>query len=159
MSLKNFKSIEKRLHYEHNRAIYLSIHECYVNLIKSGKKQYEYRTVEIRKHIDVGFVHIVKAKRNEVVFMFEVLDVICDTRDKLWKKTGRYSGMYKECFDTYFKDPARPCYAIKIGKLYRCKPFDSQEVFGMVQPQRPAYIEELRSYLPSIKKRKYKHRK
>jgi predicted transcriptional regulator len=147
-----------RLRSRTDRGVLLSINNTeeknYVELIKNGNKKYEYRKqVFWAEDFDIAFISVT-GSHSTVSVVIEVIDVLDEFVDDLWEMTkNRYPGMTKKEFYHYFKtnkEQNKKGHAIKIGKVYCCKPFHSKEVLNVVPNQPPVHVYDVNKKLSNI---------
>jgi predicted transcriptional regulator len=84
--------------------ILMPINPKYVNLILSGAKRVEYRKIKPkRNNIDKMIIYSTSPV-SKVVGEVEVLNILVDKPDEIWKLTQNYSGVSKTFYDDYYKN-------------------------------------------------------
>lgn len=97
--------------------ILLSIKPVFVREIISGRKLFEYRkTIYKNRNISKIIVYC-SSPVCRIVGEFIVKDILFESLETLWEKTGAKSGISKEYFDGYFNGKAVG-YAIQIDSFY-----------------------------------------
>lgn len=121
--------------------ILMSIKPEYVEQILSGKKKYEYRKIKAkRKNIEKMIIYSTYPVM-KVVAEVDILSIIEDSPNNLWKQTKFESGVAKEFYNKYYKN--RDCaIAYELGnvKVYD-KPKDLNEYGIKYAPQSFIYLE------------------
>ena len=119
--------------------ILLSIHPEHVKNIMSGKKQYEFRKVKCTKHIDKIIIYSTYPVM-KVVGEAEVVDIIVNTTETVWKQTASYSGITKQFFSDYFYNHKKAI-AYKLGNVKKySKPRDLSFYGVRIAPQSFLYL-------------------
>lgn len=120
--------------------VLMSIKPEYVDEILSGRKKYEYRKIKAKRpNIDKIIIYCT-APVMKVVAEIEVLEIIENNPETLWKKTKNYAGISKKKYDEYFenKDIA---FAYKLGNIIRYdQPKKLKEIGVNYTPQSFTYI-------------------
>lgn len=94
----------------------MSIKPEYVNEILSGRKKYEYRTKKAKRDNIDKIVIYCTAPIMKVVAEIEIMDIIENTPEQIWRFTKFESGISKEKFDKYFLNKSLAV-AYKLGKI------------------------------------------
>lgn len=119
--------------------ILLSINPQYVESIMSGTKRYEFRKVKCKEKVDKIIIYSTYPVM-KVVGEAEVLDVLVNSPEEVWKKTSSFSGITKEFFDSYFSGHQKAV-AYKLGKVKKYKKPVNLLDFGIkAAPQSFVYI-------------------
>jgi len=114
--------------------VLLSIKPEFVNKIFNGEKKFEYRRVIFKDKNVSKIVVYASSPVKKVIGEFDVGEIINTTKNDLWEKTRKYSGITKEYFDQYFDDKDFG-YAIEIKSVERFdKPKCLNEEYGMSFP-------------------------
>ena len=125
--------------------VLMSIKPKYVDEILSGKKKYEYRKIKAKRpNIDKIIIYCT-APVMRVVAEVEVLEIIENNPEIVWKKTKSHAGISKKKYDEYFenKDIA---FAYKLGNIIKYdQPRELKEIGVNYTPQSFIYIDEDRS--------------
>jgi predicted transcriptional regulator len=117
----------------------LSIKPPYASAIFDGTKQFEFRRNIFRRPVDTVVVYVTSPV-GLVLGEFDVVGVIEDHPDKLWRRTRRAAGIEREPFLQYFAG-CDVGYAIEIGNVRRyASPFCINERLGIKPPQSFAYL-------------------
>ena len=117
----------------------LSIKPEFVSKIFEGKKRFEYRRSIFKRPVNLVVVYA-SSPVCKVVGEFEVVELISDDIDELWRKTKKQAGISKDYFYSYFWDKAEG-HAIKIGDIKKYKrPLPLKESFGVAPPQSYLYL-------------------
>ena len=114
--------------------VLLSIHPKYVERIFNLSKRFEYRKYAFKnKQVDTIVLYSTTPVK-KVVGEFDVGEITCDTPEKIWEETNRYSGMSKEAFDEYYYG-RKLAFAIKIQNVnVYPNPIDLTEFCGLKRP-------------------------
>jgi len=119
----------------------LSIRPRYVELIASGKKQYEFRKSLFRNR-NIGKVYIYATRPvGRIVGSFRVGTILEDHPQRLWEQLKDVSGLTEDEFFEYFGQRDRG-FAIKIESLDRmAEPIDPRALDAdFVAPQSFCYL-------------------
>ncbi len=120
--------------------VLMSIKPKYVDEILSGKKKYEYRKIKAKRpNIDKIIIYCT-APVMRVVAEVEVLEIIENNPEIVWKKTKSHAGISKKKYDEYFenKDIA---FAYKLGNIIKYdQPRELKEIGVNYTPQSFIYI-------------------
>ena len=120
--------------------VLMSIKPKYVDEILSGKKKYEYRKIKAKRpNIDKIIIYCT-APVMRVVAEVEVLEIIENNPEIVWKKTKSHAGISKKKYDEYFenKDIA---FAYKLGNIIKYdQPRELKEIGVNYIPQSFIYI-------------------
>ena len=121
--------------------ILISIKPEYVNKILSGRKKYEYRKVKAKKdNVDKMIVYAT-APIKKVVAEIEILNILEDAPDLVWKLTKKYSGISKSFYDKYYEN-CNIAIAYQLGKIKKYeKPKELSELGILYSPQSFVYID------------------
>jgi len=112
----------------------LSIKPEFANKIFNGEKKFEYRRVIFKNKNVSKIVVYASSPVKKVIGEFDVGQIINTSKNELWKKTRKYSGITKEYFDQYFDDKDFG-YAIEIKGVERFdEPKCLNEEYGMSFP-------------------------
>ncbi|MBJ6707862.1 ASCH domain-containing protein, partial [Campylobacter upsaliensis] len=79
----------------------LSIKPEFAEAIFSGKKKFEYRKVIFKEKVKYIQVYVTKPV-GKIIGEFEVEEIVKDDPVKVWKKTGKHSGIKKSFYMQYF---------------------------------------------------------
>ena len=96
--------------------VLLSIKPEFVEKILTGEKKFEFRKNRFRKENITSVVIYSTMPVGKVVGEFEIITILQDTPELLWKKTNSHAGIDKSFFDEYYEEKIL-AYAIKIGKV------------------------------------------
>lgn len=121
-------------------AIILSINPNHVENILNGTKQYEYRKIACKRHVDKILIYSTNPIK-KIVGEADVEDILIDNPEKIWKITREKSGINKTFFDGYYEDREQAvAYKLKNVIKYK-KPKELQEYGINSAPQSFQYIE------------------
>lgn len=121
--------------------VLLSIKPEYVEKILNGSKKFEFRK-SIFKNDNVKSVVVYSTMPiGKVVAEFDIVHILKDTPDVIWKKTSEFSGISRKFFDEYYCGREHAI-AIKIGNVRKYdKPMDLKEIgSGITPPQSYRYL-------------------
>jgi len=120
--------------------ILLSVKPRFAEQILLGEKKYEFRRTIFSRKVDVVLLYVTTPVQR-VVAEFDILGIISEPLDALWKRTRKYAGINKGFFYDYFSGLEKG-HAIEIGeiRLYN-EPFCPAKELGVKPPQSFAYIE------------------
>lgn len=93
----------------------LSINPEHVANILNGSKKYEYRKVRCKSEISKIVIYSTFPIMR-IVGEVEVLDIIVDDPESVWKITSNASGISKHFFDDYFRNKSNAV-AYKLGEV------------------------------------------
>lgn len=99
------------------RRILLSIKPEYADKILDQTKKFEYRKNRCKFNIDTIVIYSTHPVMR-VVGEVEVLCILEDSPDNIWKGTKDFSGVSKKFFDSYFQNSPKAV-AYKLGKIKR----------------------------------------
>jgi predicted transcriptional regulator len=122
--------------------VLLSIKPRFAKLIFSGDKKYEYRKAIFKSPGVTKIIVYESSPTKMIVGELEIENVLCDTPDKIWNQTKKYSGIDSHFFFSYFSQ-RNLGYAIKISStcLYQY-PIDPNElVSNFHAPQSFMYLD------------------
>lgn len=121
--------------------ILISIKPEYVNEILSGRKKYEYRKVKAKKDNVDKMIIYATAPIMKVVAEIEILKILEDTPDLIWKNTKEYSGINKSFYDKYYEN-RNIAIAYQLGKIEKYnKPKELSDLGISYSPQSFIYID------------------
>lgn len=125
------------------KAVLYSIKPKYVQKILNGVKTFEYRkTIYLDPTIRNMFIYATSPLQ-KVVAKCEIVRVLSDSPNMIWKKTKCASGISKDEFFSYFAN-ARVAYAIQIKNVFAFEKEKCLEDFGItVAPQSFIYVEDV----------------
>lgn len=119
--------------------ILISIKPEYVEKIFNGTKKYEYRTKLAKRDVDKLVVYCT-APVKKVIGEVDVIEMLTEKPDILWKKTKTFSGISKERYEKYFKKHKEAnAYALSNPKPFK-KPKSLTEYGIESAPQSFYYI-------------------
>lgn len=121
--------------------VLLSIKPEFAEKIFNGTKKFEFRRT-IFKNPDIKTVIVYASSPvQKIVGEFDVDYILSDELEKIWKITGKFAGINKDYFMSYF-DQKKNAYAIKVKKTRRYKKLlNLKETFGINPPQSFVYLE------------------
>ena len=121
--------------------ILISIKPEYVNEILAGRKKYEYRKVKAKKDNINKMIIYATYPIKKVVAEIEILNILEDTPDLIWKLTKEYSGISKSLYDKYYEN-CDIAIAYQLGKIKKYdKPKNLSELGVLHSPQSFIYID------------------
>ena len=124
------------------KQILLSIKPKYVERIRSGEKQWEYRKQIWANTKIITKIYIYETSPTQkIIGYFTPGKILVDKASKIWDKTYTQSGISREQFFSYFTKTSL-AYAIKITNLHFFKiPKDPYELIkGFHAPQNFMYV-------------------
>ena len=117
----------------------LSIRPPYAEAILRGDKRFEFRRAIFRKKVDVVVVYKT-SPACLVVGEFDVVEVMSDSVERLWKRTQKYAGIDRPAFFKYFQGCCIG-YAIVVGRVRPYQnPLRLDHAFGVRPPQSFVYV-------------------
>lgn len=96
--------------------ILMSIKPEYVHEILIGRKKYEYRRVRAKRNNINKLIIYCTSPIMKVVAEIEIIDIIENTPEQIWKFTRSQSGISKEKYDKYFHNK-QLAVAYKLGEI------------------------------------------
>lgn len=123
--------------------ILLSIKPEFVRDIFEGVKLFEYRRSIFKKAGVTKVVVYSTMPVGKIVGEFRIKQIIKDSPQEIWRKTGMVSGISKQRFDQYFEGK-KTGFALQIMEpLLYDEPIDPKTMFrAFVAPQSFRYLEE-----------------
>lgn len=119
--------------------ILLSINPEHVENIMAGIKQYEFRKIKCKEKVDKIVIYSTSPVM-KVVGEADVIDVIVNNPESVWKETAEFSGINKQFFDDYFRNREKAV-AYKLGRVKKFKEPKDLSVYGIkYAPQSFVYI-------------------
>ena len=119
--------------------ILLSINPEHVENIINGTKKYEFRRVKCKRKIDKILIYATSPIKM-IVGEADVLDVIEDSKERVWEATSTYSGISEQFFYEYYFDKQQAV-AYKLGKVNTfSNPVSLDSVGIKVAPQSFVYL-------------------
>jgi predicted transcriptional regulator len=97
----------------------LSINPVHVENILSGVKRFEFRKTRCRADIDKIIMYSISPVM-QVVGEAEVVDIIEDKPEQVWKITADASGINKDFFDKYYRNKQKAI-AYQLGRIKKYK--------------------------------------
>ncbi len=117
----------------------LSIKPQFVASILSGQKKYEYRKFRCREDVDKIVIYST-APVKRVVAEVDIIEIVEDSVEVVWKKTKEHSGISKDFFDHYYEGKKR-AFAYHLGEMHVYdKPKLLQEIGVSYPPQSFCYL-------------------
>ena len=95
--------------------ILLSINPEHVRNIFTQEKQYEFRKTRCKKNVDKIIIYAT-APVSKIVGEVDVIGVIEDYPEAVWKLTECLAGITKDFFEEYYKNRTKAV-AYKLGKV------------------------------------------
>lgn len=96
--------------------VLLSIKPEFVDRILEGTKKFEFRKNSFKRQGITTVVVYSTMPVGKVVGEFDIEDVISESPELLWQKTGQAAGISKEFFDEYYLGREKGT-AIKVGNV------------------------------------------
>lgn len=117
----------------------LSINPKHVENILSGNKQVEFRKVRCRPEVDKIIIYSTSPIM-KVVGEADVIDVIIDQPERVWKLTSKYAGISKQFYDKYYQNKEFAV-AYRLGSVKKYKKPLTLADFGInFAPQSFVYV-------------------
>lgn len=117
----------------------LSISPEHVENILNGNKQFEFRKVRCRTNVDKIIIYATSPVM-KVVGEADVIDVIVDLPEQVWKLTSEFSGISKQFYDKYYQNK-KFAVAYRLGDVRRYKNPLTLADFGITfAPQSFVYV-------------------
>ena len=117
----------------------LSINPEHVENIFNGNKQFEFRKVRCRTDVDKIIIYATSPVM-KVVGEADVIDVIVDLPEKVWKLTSEFSGISKQFYDKYYQNKEFAV-AYRLGDVRKYKKPLTLDDFGInFAPQSFVYV-------------------
>jgi predicted transcriptional regulator len=126
--------------------VLLSIRPAHVANIISGLKVFEFRRrIFVRPDVRTVVIYCTMPV-GKLVGEFDIVEILRDKPDRLWRRTRRGSGISKSHFDRYFRG-ANVAFALRIGEV---RPFAEQIrpatlIKNFTPPQSYMYVSGLTS--------------
>lgn len=121
------------------RSVLVSIKPEFINQIKLGVKDFEFRKV-IFKDVDRMYLYS-SSPIQRVVAVCKISKILCASPDEVWNLTSNKSGISKTFFDLYFKGRTK-AYAIEMKEIEFFNQPKLLSDFGVLRaPQSYQYIE------------------
>jgi predicted transcriptional regulator len=123
--------------------VLLSIRPVHVANILAGTKTFEFRRkLFARKDIRSVLIYCTKPV-GRFVGEFDIDGILCDSPDRLWKRTRAGSGISKQYFDDYFGG-RKQAYALRIGRVraFSRHVVPDEVIDGFSPPQSFMYVEK-----------------
>ncbi len=98
--------------------VLLSIKPEFAFKIFDGTKKYEFRKSIFKRKDVKKIVVYASSPVQRVIGEFEVMDILADDIEAVWKMTSPFSGITKQYYDEYFINKDR-AYAIQVGEIKR----------------------------------------
>lgn len=119
--------------------ILLSINPEHVENIMSGTKRYEFRKIQCKEKVDKIIIYSTSPVM-KVVGEADVMDIIINEPEKVWKTTADYSGITKGFFDEYYRNRDMAV-AYKLGNVKKYKKPKELSYYGVKSaPQSFVYV-------------------
>lgn len=119
--------------------ILLSINPEHVENILNGNKKYEFRKVRCRADVDKIIIYATSPVM-QVVAEADVLDILEDDLDSVWKIAAEYSGITRLFYDSYYQGKDKAV-AYHLGKIRRYSKPRHLEDYGICfAPQSFVYL-------------------
>ncbi|MDR2944343.1 MAG: hypothetical protein LBU81_04575 [Methanosarcinales archaeon] len=93
----------------------LSINPEHVEKILTGQKQFEFRKVRCRSDVRKIIIYATSPVM-QVVGEADVLDIIEDDPECVWKQTSEHAGISREFYNNYYKGKEKAI-AYKLGNI------------------------------------------
>jgi predicted transcriptional regulator len=117
----------------------LSINPEHVENIMNGNKQFEFRKVRCRTEVDKIIIYATYPVM-KIVGEVDVIDVIVDIPEQVWKLTSEFAGISKQFYDEYYQNK-EVAVAYQLGDVKKYKKPLSLADFGIkFAPQSFIYV-------------------
>lgn len=117
----------------------LSVNPEHVDNILSGVKQFEFRKVRCKRDVDSILIYATSPVML-VVGEVEVLEVIEDAPESVWKLTSEFAGVSKSFFDQYYNKNDKAI-AYRLGKVEKyLTPLQLSDLGISFAPQSFVYV-------------------
>jgi len=117
----------------------LSVNPEHVDNILSGVKQFEFRKVRCKRDVDSILIYATSPVKL-VVGEVEVLEVIEDAPESVWKLTSEFAGVSKSFFDQYYNKNDKAI-AYRLGKVEKyLTPLQLSDLGISFAPQSFVYV-------------------
>lgn len=119
--------------------ILLSINPKHVENIMAGTKQYEFRKIQCKEKVDKIIIYATSPVM-KVVGEADVMDIIVNNPETVWKTTANYAGITKRFFDDYYRNRDKAV-AFKLGNVKQYKKPKDLSYYGINNaPQSFVYV-------------------
>lgn len=119
--------------------ILLSINPKHVENIMAGTKQYEFRKIQCKEKVDKIIIYATSPVM-KVVGEADVMDIIVNKPETVWKTTANYAGITKRFFDDYYRNRDKAV-AFKLGNVKQYKKPKDLSYYGINNaPQSFVYV-------------------
>lgn len=119
--------------------ILLSINPEHVENILNGSKKVEYRKAKCRSDVDKILIYSTSPVK-KVVGEVDLLEVIEDLPNNVWRLTSQDAGITRGFFDKYYENKAKAV-AFKLGEVTKYKePLSLSDLGINAAPQSFIYI-------------------
>ena len=121
--------------------ILMPINPVYVDEILSGRKKFEYRKIKAkRNNIDKMIIYSTSPVM-KVVAEVDIVDILEETPEKVWKMTKKYSGITKDFYLKYYKN-RDVAIAYKLGNVKKYEtPLSLEDIGINYVPQSFVYLD------------------
>ena len=120
--------------------VLLSIKPEFALRIFNGTKHYEFRKVIFRKPDIKTVIVYASSPIKKIIGEFEIEEIISESPEILWRRTGCLAGISKKFFFNYFAE-RNVGYAIKIKQVYSYqKPECLRMKYNIYPPQSFCYV-------------------
>lgn len=117
----------------------LSINPEHIDNIFKGTKRFEFRKVVCSRNVDT-IVFYATCPIKKIVGEANVVDILVDSPDKIWRLTNKYSGISKAFFEDYYFQKEKAV-AFQIDKVLKYKhPKELKELGILKAPQSFQYL-------------------
>lgn len=117
----------------------LSINPEHVENIMNGNKQFEFRKVRCRSNVDKIIIYATSPIM-KVVGEADVIEIIVDEPERVWKMTSEYAGISKQFYDRYYINKEKAV-AYRLGEVRKYKQSLTLIDFGInYVPQSFVYV-------------------
>lgn len=117
----------------------LSIHPKHVDNILNGKKKFEFRKIRCREEVDKIIIYATSPVM-QIVGEADVLEVLEDSPEVIWKMTSQFAGVSKPFYDIYYQGKEKAV-AYRLGQVKRYQSPLQLSDFGIrTAPQSFIYV-------------------
>lgn len=117
----------------------LSINPEHVENIMNGNKKFEFRKVRCRPDVDKIIIYATSPVM-KVVGEADVIDVIVDLPEQVWKQTSEFAGISKLFYDRYYQNK-EVAVAYRLGQVRKYESPLALADFGInFAPQSFVYV-------------------
>lgn len=121
------------------KKILLSINPKHVENIFNGKKEFEFRKISCKNQVDKIIIYATSPTM-KIVGEADILEIIIDSPEIVWKKTYKKAGVSKKLYNEYFQNKEKAV-AYKLGNIKKYEsPLNLSEYGINYAPQSFVYV-------------------